>query len=183
GRGWAKFNTTLSLTSPSDDANALFSLTWTSSGGSDSLFLDVVTLFPVGGWRGLPFIRSDLAEMIAAVHPSIVRLPGGSYIDGVNIAGRFEWNSTLYGLEHRPGHAGLWGYYSEDGLGIYEYFSWVEQLTDIYGDPSRVVWVINAGVSYGGETIPADELDQWVQDAINSVEFATGSSQSRYGAI
>ena len=183
GKQWSRLNATLALKAGSDDAHAVFSLSWPSGGGVDALFLDVVTLFPTTGWRGLPFIRSDLSEMIAAIHPSIVRLPGGSYIDGVDIAGRFEWNNTLFGLEHRPGHAGLWGYFSTDGMGIFEYFSWVEKLTDVYGNPSRVVWVVNAGVSYGGQTITPDQLDGWAQDAINSVEFATGAVSTPYGAI
>ena len=121
--------------------------------------------------------------MITAIHPSFVRLPGGSYIDGVNIAGRYVWNNTLYGHEHRPSHANLWGYWAEHGLWIYEFFSWVETLMDIYGNPARVVWVINAGVSYGGETITPAQLDAWIQDAINSVEFIAGAVSTPYGAI
>ena len=211
---WSKLSSVLSVKSPVNDPHAQLTLTWTTTAASDSLFLDVVSMFPTEGWRGLPFIRSELAEMIADIHPSIVRVPGGSYVDGVNLAGRFEWNNTLYGLEHRPGHPNLWGYWGrpnksttlhcpmrslhhfthsalhfpmcaigEDGLGIYELFSWVEKMTDVYGNPSRVVWVVNAGVSYGGETINPSQLDEWVQDAINSVEFATGASTTPYGAI
>ena len=180
---WTHLNSTLTLKAPSDDAMAVFTLTWTSTSASDTLFLDVVTLFPTVGWRGLPYIRSDLAELIEAIHPSIVRLPGGSYIDGVSIAGRFEWNTTVGPLEHRPGHANLWGYWSEDGLGIYEYFSWAEKLTDVYGDAPRVVWVVNSGISYGGEVITPEQLNSSVQDAINSVEFATGATDTKWGAM
>ena len=102
---WTRLTATLTLKNAVADPHAVFSLTWASSGATDSVFLDVVTLFPGEGWRGLPFIRADLADMIADIHPSIVRMPGGSYIDGVDIAGRYEWNNTLYGHEHRPGHA------------------------------------------------------------------------------
>ena len=119
----------LSASSPAPPTRTpCFSLTWTTTSASDSLFLDVISVFPTVGWRGLPFIRSDLADMIESIHPSVVRLPGGSYVDGVNIAGRFEWNNTLYGLEHRPGHPNLWGYWGEDGFGIYEMFSWAEKV-------------------------------------------------------
>lgn len=106
---WSHLNATLTLQSAVSDPHAVFCLTWNSGGGTDTVFLDVVSLLPAEGWRGLPFIRADLADMIDAIHPSVVRLPGGSYVDGVNIAGRFEWNNTLYGVEHRPGHPNLWG--------------------------------------------------------------------------
>ena len=91
GKQWTHLNTTLALQSAVNDPHAVFTITWTTAGASDSLFLDVVSLFPARGRRGLPFIRADLAEMTERVHASIVRLPGGSYVDGVNIAGRFEW--------------------------------------------------------------------------------------------
>ena len=70
---------------------------------------------------------------------------------------------------------GYAGYFVEDQLGIYEYLDWAESLRDAYGQPTRVVWVINSGTAHT-DSIPVDHIGGWVQDALDSVDFIRGSS-------
>ncbi len=43
-------------------------------------------------------------EMMAAMHPKFLRLPGGNYLEGDTIAERFEWKKTIGPLVDRPTH-------------------------------------------------------------------------------
>ena len=70
---------------------------------------------------------------------------------------------------------GASGYYVEDQLGIFEYLTWAESLRDVYGQPTRVVWVVNSGTAHT-DSIPVDHISGWVQDALDSVDFIRGSS-------
>ena len=84
-------------------------------------------------------------------------------------------------MEERTGHWNLWGYFSEDGLGPLEYFSWVERLRDAYGQPTRSIWVINNGVAHD-DSIPNEDIGGYVQDALDSIQFITGSPDSEWGS-
>ena len=174
------------------------------------IVFDVFSVMPTVGWRGLKYIRTDLADMVAAMKPSFVRFPGGCYVEGDRLNDRFNWIRAIGPQENRRGHwsqsaqsicrtridqqrpslmrsaclscVDLWGYYSEDGLGMYEYLSFVEKLTDAYGQPTRVVWVVNNGIAHS-DSIPTVDIDAWVQEALDSIEFAQGPTTSKYGAI
>ena len=65
----------------------------------------------------------------------------------------------------------------EDHLGIYEYLTWVESLRDVYDQPTRTVWVVSSGNSHT-DSIPTDHISGWVQDALDSIDFIRGSSNS-----
>ena len=180
---WKQLRAAVATRTATADPHAVLRLTWAMpASGSAVIHFDIVTCFPQPGWRGLPFIRADIADMIAALHPGIFRMPGGGYVDGNTLAQRFAWNNSIGPLENRTGHSGSWGYYSEDGLGIYEYFSFAEKLTDVWGRQTRTVWVINAGISnaYG---VPPEQLQPWIQSGLDCIEFITGNTSTPYGAI
>ena len=76
-----------------------------------------------------------------------LRFPGGCYIEGDRLANRFYWKASIGALEGRPGHLnGQWGYWSTDGLGLYEYMQLAEELD------TEPVWVINNGVAHADST-------------------------------
>jgi alpha-N-arabinofuranosidase len=114
--------------------------------------------------------------------PAFVRFPGGCYVEGDILKDRFDWRRALGNQEMRRGHYNLWGYYSEDGLGMFEYLSFVEKLTDAYGNPTRVVWVVNNGIAHT-DSIPTPDIAGWVQDALDSIEFAQGATTTKFGAL
>ena len=107
--GWTSQTARIPLSS--SDPNARLQLTWPHAAGAAStvVWLDVVTLLPVEGWRGLPYIREDLAELIAAMQPSFVRFPGGCYVEGDRLADRFNWSghTPLHSLPSRCTAAAL----------------------------------------------------------------------------
>ena len=45
--------------------------------------------------------RADLMEMMAAMHPKFLRLPGGNYLEGDQIEERFDWKNTIGPLVDR----------------------------------------------------------------------------------
>ena len=102
---WMKFN--FSLTTQ-QAGTAAFRMTWKTTGKADRLNIDVVTLFPVLGWKGLPWLRPDLAQAVADLHPSFMRFPGGCFVEGQIIANRFNWYLTraLAHSHSNTGHAG-----------------------------------------------------------------------------
>jgi alpha-L-arabinofuranosidase len=62
------------------------------------------------------------------MHPAFLRLPGGNYLEGDQIAGRYPWKETLGPLVDRPTHPSPWGYRSSDGLGLLEFLEWCQDL-------------------------------------------------------
>ena len=67
-------------------------------------------------------------------------------------------------------------------MGIFEYLTWVESLRDAYGQPSRTVWVVNAGVGHT-DSIPTDHISGWVRDALDSIDFIRGDASSSEWAM
>ena len=178
---WKKFSIDLSLT-PTNDSQAQFIFMWQSTGSIDSVYFDVVTAFPDDGWMGLPYVRADLVSKLAALHPAFVRFPGGCVVEGDDLVNRFNWKNALGPLEERAGHWDLWNYWSEDGLGLFEYLSIIEKFTDIYGNPTRAIWVINNGISHG-QSLDPEQVVPYIDDALDSLEFAMGSTDSEWGSV
>ena len=79
--------------------------------------------------------------------------------------------------KERKGKDSFWGYYSTDGLGYYEYLRLAE---DLGADP---IFCINPGGNNGvSERVPLDELEPWLQEAVDAIEFAIGPADSKWGA-
>ena len=178
GKEWRKHN--FSLTASADGLASL-RLTWKTTSKADRINFDVVTLFPRKGWKGLPWMRPDLAELVAGMRPSFVRFPGGCFVEGQIIANRFNWKKALGPIENRAGHWNLWGYWNEDGLAYFEFLQLIERLTDAYGSPTRAIWVVNNGISHE-ESIGPMDIQPYIQDALDSLEFAMGSADTYWGA-
>jgi hypothetical protein len=53
-----------------------------------------------------------------------------------------RWKETVGPWEARPGHWDLWGYWSTDGLGLFEFLLLAEELG------AEPVWVVNSGVAH-----------------------------------
>ena len=121
--------------------------------------------------------RPDLMEKLAAMKPAFLRLPGGNYLEGDTIPTRFDWKKTLGPIEGRAGHQGPWGYRSTDGMGLYEYLLWCEQ---VHMEPVLAVY---AGYSLKGDHIDAGPgLEPFVQDALDEIEYVTGDRSTPWGA-
>ena len=141
------------------------------------LWLQLVSLFPPTYNNRPNGNRIDLMERMAAMHPNFLRLPGGNYLEGDRIVDRFDWKKTIGPVVDRPGHQAPWTYWSTDGLGLLEFLEWCE---DLKIEPVLAVY---AGYSLRGEHVaPGKDLEPYVQDAVDEVEYVTGDTSTKWGA-
>ncbi len=170
--GWKKFEVV--LTSAATETNARLVVSAASPG---TIYFDTLSLFPVETFKGRANgLRKDLAQMLAEMHPAFVRFPGGCFVEGDIIAEAARWKKTIGDIAERPGHFNLWGYRSSDGLGYYEYLQLCE---DIGAEP---LFVINCGMAHK-DHVPMDKMDEYVQDALDAIEYANGPADSKWGEM
>ena len=121
--------------------------------------------------------RVDLMEMMAAMHPAFLRFPGGNYLEGNAIPERFDWKKTIGPLVDRPGHMSPWRYRSTDGMGLLEFLEWCEDLK------MQPVLAVYAGYSLQQQFVkPGPDLEPYVQDALDEIEYVTGDASTKWGA-
>jgi alpha-N-arabinofuranosidase len=139
--------------------------------------LQLVSLFPPTYNNRENGNRVDIMEMLAGMHPAFLRFPGGNYLEGDHINERFDWKKTIGPLVDRPGHQSPWKYRSTDGLGLLEYLEWCE---DLKMQPLLAVY---AGYSLQQEHVnPGPDLQPYVQDALDEIEYVTGDVSTKWGA-
>jgi len=142
-----------------------------------TLWLNVVSLFPPTYHNRVNGNRIDLMEKLAALHPAFLRFPGGNFLEGNHISDWYNWKKTIGPLVDRPGHPSPWNYWSPDGLGLLEFFEWCQ---DLHMQPLLAVY---AGYSLQHEHVnPGPDLEPYVQSALEEIEYATGSTQTKWGA-
>jgi alpha-N-arabinofuranosidase len=140
-------------------------------------WLQLMSLFPPTYNHRENGNREDLMEMLAAMHPAFLRFPGGNYLEGDHINERFDWKKTIGPLMDRPGHRSPWNYRSTDGLGLLEFMGWCE---DLKMQPLLAVY---AGYSLQQEHVnPGADLQPYVQDALDEIEYVTGDVSTKWGA-
>lgn len=148
------------------------------------LYLDMVSLFPEHTYlhkkNGL---RTDIAALLADLKPRFMRFPGGCLVhDGsINAQDRdslYRWKNTIGTLEERPARRNNWGYNQTLGLGYYEYFCFCEEIG------AKPLPVLPAGYDpHHQRKVPFDQLDEWVQEALDLIEFANGDEATQWGRI
>ena len=168
---WKQYTFTLkTAAAPASAANHL-ALTVAHPG---TLWLQLVSLFPPTYHNRPNGFRIDLMEKLAAMHPAFLRFPGGNYLEGDHIKERFDWKKTIV---DRPTHRSPWNYQSSDGMGLLEFLDWCE---DLKMNPLLAVY---AGYSLAQEHVnPGPDLEPYVQDALDEIEYVTGSTDTKWGA-
>jgi alpha-L-arabinofuranosidase len=170
GREWLYH--TLSLTPAASDPKARLQI---SAAGKGSFFLDMVSLLPAKSWKGHG-LRADLAQSLDALHPSFMRFPGGNWVEGDDLAHMYHWKNTIGDLDARTPLWNTWGYNTTQGLGFHEYLQLCEDLG------ATPLFCISAGMSLH-DSVPMSQMGQWVQDALDAIEYANGPANSVWGAI
>ena len=170
---WKKYTATITATG--NDAKAVFDIITSTPGVFQ---LDVVSLFPPtykGHENGM---RTDLAQMLEAMHPKFMRFPGGCFVEGSRSPeNAFRWERTIGPIENRPGHLNVnWGYRTTDGIGFHEYLQLAEDLG------AKPLYVVNVGIWHGGYT-PLDSIQSWIDECLNALEYANGDVNTKYGAL
>ena len=159
--------------------------------GKGTVDLDMVSLFPSDTWKGRAGgLRNDLVQMIADLKPGFIRFPGGCIIEGRDLTNRYQWKSTVGPAEARKMIINRWNmemkdhqtpdYFQSFGLGFFEYFRLAE---DIGAEPLPV---INCGMSCqfnSAEIVPLNEMDPYIRDALDLIEFANGDISTKWGSL
>ena len=142
-----------------------------------TVWFGLVSLFPPT-WKDQPNgFRPDILQKLVDLKPRFLRFPGGNYVEGDTIETRFDWKKTIGPIENRAGHSGPWGYRSTDGMGLAEFLRWCE---DMGAEPVLAVY---AGYSLKGAHVnPGPALEPFVQDALDEIEYVTGSPKTKWGA-
>ena len=188
---WKKYE--LKLTSPITIDKAHLRIFLKSKGPVD---LEHISLFPTDTWkRRENGLRKDLAQALSDTKPGIFRFPGGCIIEGTDLATRYNWKNSVGPVENRPLNENRWqytfeyrffpDYFQSYGMGFFELFQLAE---DIGAEPLPV---LNCGLACqyqndeNDETarVPVDQLDPYIQDALDLIEFANGDTSTEWGKL
>ena len=159
--------------------------------GNGVIDLDMISLFPSDTWKNRPGgMRADMIQLLADMKPGFIRFPGGCIVEGRDLANRYQWKRTLGPVEERQLIMNRWNtefanrpasdYFQTFGLGFFEYFQLAE---DIGAEPLPI---LNCGMACQfntAEVVPLNELDPYVQDALDLIEFANGDVNTTWGKV
>jgi alpha-L-arabinofuranosidase len=157
--------------------------------GTGTVDMDMISLFPEDTWKKRPGgMRADMIQMLADMKPGFVRFPGGCIVEGIDLANRYQWKKTIGPIEERQLIMNRWNvefphraapdYFQTFGLGFFEYFQLCE---DIGAEPLPI---LNCGMACQfntAEVVALDQLDPYVQDALDLIEFANGDVTTTWG--
>jgi alpha-N-arabinofuranosidase len=175
GDGWQKYELTLTTRNVKASADYKFVL---SANRPGAVWFGFVSLFPPTYKNRTNGFRPDIMELLAGIKPQFLRFPGGNYLEGNTFDTRFNWKNTIGPIEERPGHLDdAWGYWSSDGMGLLEYLGWCEDLN------MEPVLAVFAGYSLRGQKVkPGPELDVFVKEALEEIEYVSGEGNTTWGA-
>ncbi|MFO1514648.1 MAG: hypothetical protein U1F83_17350 [Verrucomicrobiota bacterium] len=157
--------------------------------GKGKVDFDMVSLFPQKTWKNRPGgLRADMVQLLADLKPGFLRFPGGCIVEGNVLTNRYQWKTTIGPIEERKLIVNRWNfefkhrptpdYYQSFGLGFFEYFQLCE---DIGAEPLPI---LNCGMACqfnSGQLVPLDQLDPYIEDALDLIEFANGPVTSPWG--
>ncbi|WP_303919285.1 alpha-L-arabinofuranosidase C-terminal domain-containing protein [Draconibacterium sediminis] len=182
---WKKYTAVLNAEASCDSA---FLVVLARSNGA--LAMDMISLFPEKTFKNRANgMRADLAQVLADMQPKFIRFPGGCLVHGDGLGNMYRWKNTVGPLEQRVEQRNIWGYHQSAGLGYFEYFQFCE---DLGAKPVPVVPAAvscqNSGGTWriggtGQKAFPEDELDEYIQEVLDLIEWANGSVTSEWGAI
>ena len=183
---WKKYSSSFTTTDTAQKGklNLIFE-------GSGVIDIDIVSLFPHDTWKNRPGgLRNDLVQKIADLKPGFIRFPGGCIVEGKDLTNRYQWKKTIGDVYDRTLIMNRWNvefrhrpapdYYQSFGLGFYEYFLLAE---DLGAEPLPI---LNCGMACqfnSGEVVAMDELQPYIDDAIDLIEFANSDPTTKWGKI
>jgi alpha-L-arabinofuranosidase len=167
------------------------------AGNKSTTDVEHISLFPTDTWKGRENgMRKDLAQALFDMHPGVFRFPGGCIVEGTDLETRYQWKNSVGPVENRPLNENRWhytfgsrfypDYFQSYGLGFFEFF----QLCEDFG--CEALPVISCGLSCqfqnpdptkAGVHVAVDDLDSYIQDALDLVEFANGPVDSKWGKV
>ena len=159
--------------------------------GKGSIDIDMISLFPEDTWKNRPNgLRADLVQWLADLKPGFIRFPGGCIVEGRDLSNRYQWKKTVGNPIDRQLIMNRWNvefrhkltpdYFQSFGLGFYEYFLLSE---DLGAEPLPI---LNCGMACqynSGEVASMDDLDPYIQDALDLIAFANGDQSTEWGKL
>ena len=171
GGGWKTVSA--SLQAVASDPAARLSIRAEKGG---TFFVDCVSLFPSDTYGTSGIFRRDLMERLAALKPAFVRFPGGCWVEGDTMKESYRWKKTIGSIWDRPTQWNIWGYWATHGVGFHEYLLICEELG------AKPLYCINVGMSHR-EIVPMEKMDEFVQDALDCLEYCNGPADSKWGSV
>jgi alpha-N-arabinofuranosidase len=186
GTDWKKY--TVSFTSTDSNPKAKLNIWFEGKGTMD---IDMISLFPSDTWKNRPNgLRADLVQLLADMKPGFIRFPGGCIVEGRELATRYQWKKTVGQPEERTSMINRWNtefahrpapdYYQSFGLGFFEYFQLAE---DIGAAPLPILSCGMACQFNTAEVAPMDQLDPYIQDALDLIDFANGDGTTAWSKL
>lgn len=189
---WIKYET--SLTAQEDIEAGEFVIQLNAAGVIDFDFISVIPDDAVAG-----IFRKDLFEALKEIQPGFIRFPGGCIVEGMSLENRYRWKRTVGKNIDRKYIPNLWSFdddkskglnaqrkdshYGQSyGIGFYEYFL----LCELLG--AKALPVLSMGIACQFRSTEVTELDspefnEFIQDAIDLIEFANGAVDTKWGAL
>ena len=201
GSEWKKYETVFTAPCTVPDATLrIFLETWSEDGSVPyrkdcCVDLEHISLFPVDTYNGHDNgLRKDIAETLEALHPGVLRFPGGCIVEGTTLEQRYQWKNSVGPVENRPVNMNRWNYtfaerqfpdyYQSYGLGFYEFFQFAEEIG------AKALPVISCGMACQFQNDPEDhphaaleDLQPYIDDALDLIEFANGPATSQWGSV
>ena len=203
GKDWKKY--TIIIKSPQTIADAHLRIFLQHEPGEafeakmSDIDIEHVSMFPTDTWKGRENgMRKDLAQALCDLKPGIFRFPGGCIVEGTDLEQRYQWKNTVGPVENRPMNDNRWentfpyrlypDYKQSYGLGFFEFF----QLCEDFGCDALPVLSCGLACQFQNETdgkpdmeahVAEADLDPYIQDALDLIEFANGPVDSKWGKV
>ncbi|GEN77242.1 alpha-L-arabinofuranosidase C-terminal domain-containing protein [Chryseobacterium hagamense] len=183
--GWQKYSVAMKASRTVEKGKLRLTFT-----GKGTLLMDMVSLFPQDTWKGRKGgLRQDLVQKLYDLKPGFVRFPGGCIVEGRTLANRYQWKKTIGDVADRELIINRWNtefshrsspdYFQTFGLGFMEYFQLAE---DLGAAPLPILSCGMACQFNTGELVRMEDLDPYVQDALDLIEFANGDpAKTKWG--
>jgi len=189
--GWKKYE--LVLKAEADVDAAEFHILLSNPGEAE---FDCISMISCNAACGV--FRKDLADILKEIKPGFLRFPGGCVVEGATLENRYQWKKTVGDITKRKANWSRWAthmngevnnftseyaHYNQTlGIGFYEYFLLCEYIG------AKAVPVVSVGLAcqfQSEELVPVDspEFMEYVQDALDLVEFANGDVTTTWGAL
>lgn len=189
---WVKYETTLTMSRKAE--GAIFVIEAENAG---IIEFDYISAIPESAVAGV--FRKDLFETLKEINPGFIRFPGGCIVEGFSLENRYYWKQTVGENINRKYIPNLWAFdddrskgpdaqrpdchYGQSyGIGFYEFFL----LCELLG--AKALPVLSMGVACQFRSteltvLDSDEFNEFVQDALDLIEFANGPVDSKWGGL
>lgn len=174
--GWRRL--TAELTATADAQSGRIRLAFRRPG---VVALDFVSLELVRTSHGLKHMRADLVDALADLHPRFMRFPGGCVAHGGIPDNMYRWKDSVGPVEHRRQDYNLWGYHQSKRLGYMEYLELCEAL-GMEPLPVLAAGVCCQNADGGPIPIAASEMDDYIRDVLDLIDFCNGDATTEWGA-